>query len=296
MSGLPKPSDILTTLIAGLGTGCLYALFVLGIILMFRVSKQVSFAYGQTGMIAALGSWFLYEQRVLPVWMALVAGLGAAIVISGATEMFVIRRASRIRPSFDLIVTLGMFLVLTAAAEQVFGSESHAYVPLLADRGWNAPGAYLNMSDPLVAVMSGSIIVIAYLAIKRTGLGVSIRACAEDPAIAQSFGVNVGLVRTGVWMLGGLIAGLVSILFASRLFVDTSFMLPILINGFVAAMVGGLERFWAPVLVAVLLGAYESLVGLFFGSTASVPAIFVVLIVVLTAAPSRWIADEQVRP
>jgi branched-chain amino acid transport system permease protein len=264
--------------------------------MIFRVSKQVSFAYGQTGMIAALGSWFLISQSGAPEWMAIAAGLVAAMAISAGTEVFIVRRVAKIRPSFDLIVTLGLFLALTSAAEQLFGTESHAYTPLLADGGWTLAGVYINRSDPLALTISAMVVLGTFLTLRRTSLGISVRACAEDTTVAQSFGVNVAFVRTGIWVFGGLVAGMASVLFASRLFVDTNFMVPILINGFVAAMVGGLERFWAPLAVALFLGAYEAIIGLLFGSTASIPAIFVALILALTLAPSRWIADERARP
>lgn len=293
---VPTLDDLLTTLAAGAGTGALYALFVLGMVLVYQVSKQVSFGYGQTGMVAALGSWFLYSQTGWPPVLAVAVAIAAATVISGATEVFVIRHVSKIRPNFDLIVTLGMFLVLTAGAQELFGSEAHPYLSIFSDHVFEVAGTFINLSDVFALVVAGVAIAGTYLILSRTGLGISIRACSESPDTARSFGINVSRLRTLVWATAGLIAGVASVLFASRLFVDTNFMIPVLITCLVASMVAGLDHFWPPLVIAFFFGIYESLIGLMFGATASVPAVFLLLIVVLTVAPQRWVAEQKVRP
>lgn len=296
LPSMPSLSDLLTTLISGLGTGSIYALFVLGIVLVFQVSKQVNFAYGQTGMLGAFASWYLLDQVGVPIVLAIVIGLVASTAISAATEMVVVRHVSKVRPGFDLIVTLGMFLVLTAAAEQLFGAEAHPFLTELSDNVFTIGDVYINVSDLVATVVIAAVLAGTYLVLNRTGVGIALRASAEDPDTAKSFGINVPRLRTVVWAIGGLIAGVAAVVFGSRLFVDTNYMIPVLISGFVASMVGGLNRFWSPILVAIGLGVYESVVGLVFGASASVPAVFAVLIVVLTFAPAKWVADEVIRP
>lgn len=293
---MPTLSDLATTLLSGLGTGAVYALFVLGIVLVFQVSKQVSFAYGQTGMLGAFGSWYLFDQGALPVVLAIVIGLLASAAVSAGTEFFIVRHVSKVRPGFDLIVTLGMFLVLTALAESWWGAEAHPYLTHLSDKVFTFGEVYVNAADIVSTLLIALVILGTFLALNRTGIGTALRASAEDPNTAKSFGINVPMLRTVVWALAGLIAGMAAVIFGSRLFVDTNYMIPVLISGFVAAMVGGLDRFWAPIAVALGLGVYEGLVSLVFGASATVPAVFAVLVVVLTFAPARWVADEVIRP
>lgn len=289
-------SDVLTTLIAGLGTGAVYALFVLGIVLIYQVSKQVSFAYGQTGMVGALCAWWLFAEASVQIAFALLLGVVLSMIVAAATEIGIVRHVSTIRPGFDLIVTLGMFLVLTAIAEELVGSEARPFMSDLADNVVTVGDVYVNVADLVVTLGVGLLLLGVYLVLQRTGLGVSLRAAAEDADTARALGIDVARLRTAVWLLSGVISAVAAVIFASRLFVDTNYMIPVLINGLVAAIVGGLDRFWSPIFVAVGLGVYEAMVGLYFGATASVPAVFVVLILILTLAPRGWVSDQVARP
>jgi branched-chain amino acid transport system permease protein len=286
-------SDLLQVLLGGLTIGSLYALFLLGVLIVFQVSKTINFAYGQVGMVAALGAWALYAQAGWPVPAALVAGAVAAILLNALIDVAAIRRMPSGRPGLDLVITLGLFLLLTSVMQQLVDSNSHSFVPLGSQHRVNLAGTVASVNDLVVVVVSVLVIGTAYLVLHRTALGTSLRASAEDAGIAQAAGVNVRALRTATWAVAGAIAAVVAILTASRLSVDPFYMTPVLIKAFIAGMIGGLDRFLLPLGVAVLLGIYEASAVYLLGPAAGTPAVFGLIIVVLALIPKRFVLERQ---
>jgi branched-chain amino acid transport system permease protein len=286
-------TDLLQVIFSGLVTGCLYALVLLGVLIVFQVSKTMNFAYGQVGMVAALGAWTLYSQVGLPVWLSVVVGLIAAVVVNSLIDFGAIRRIPEGRPGMDLVVTLGIFLLLTAVMSQVVDANSHTFLSLGADTHTTVAGVVVSVNDGLVVVLTAVAVLIARLLLTRTTLGTSLRASAEDAGIAESTGVNVRRLRTGTWAIAGLLAAAAALLVASRLAVDPFYMTPVLIKAFIAGMIGGLERFGPPLAVAVLLGVYESCVIFVFGARAGTPAVFLLIIVALAVLPARLVNERR---
>lgn len=75
-------------IVSGISTGCLYAILLLGVLLVYQVSKSVNFSYGQIAMVAGLGSWYLYSTVRVPIWLALLLGVAVAVAINSAIDRF----------------------------------------------------------------------------------------------------------------------------------------------------------------------------------------------------------------
>jgi branched-chain amino acid transport system permease protein len=284
--------DLIQVMLGGLAFGCIYAILLLGVLLVFQVSKCVNFAYGQIAMVAAFGGWALYAQVGLPVWLALAVGAFVAVVLNSAIDFVAIRRIPEGRPGIELVVTLGIFLLLAAVMQQVVDANSHTFTSLGADKVSSVGGVLVSANDVALVLLTILIVAAAWALLSRTTLGTSLRASAEDATIAASAGINVRRLRTGTWAVAGLLAAVVGCLVGSRLSVDAFFMTPVLIKVFVAGMIGGLDRFWPPLVVAVLLGVYESVAVFFLGTNAGTPAVFVLIIVALAFMPRRFVTDR----
>jgi branched-chain amino acid transport system permease protein len=285
-------SNTLQVVLGGLATGGLYAVLLLGVVVVFQVSKNVNFAYGEVGVIGAFVSYVLYSGAHWPVPFALLLGLLAAIVLAAATDLALIRRITE-RQGFDLVVTLGALLLLTAGTDVVFGSADRQYLPLLSDKATIVGGVYINASDLLSLGLGLFALAVGYLIVNRSGLGISLRASAENPPVAQSMGIDVLNLRTAVWATSGLLAAIAAMVVASRLVLDARYMTPVIINVFIAGMLGGLDRYWPPMLAAFGIGLYNSLTSYIFGSDAATPALFVLVLAVLIVAPRRFLEERH---
>ena len=283
--------DLFQVLLGGLATGSLYALLLLGILVVFQVSKNVNFAYGPTGMVAAFGSWYLYAVIGIPAIAAVAIGLVGSGVVATLTGYLIVRRIPEGR-GLDVIVTLGILLFLTAAAQVAFGVETHTYLPEISKYSVTIGGVFINLIDVLAIVLGFIAVIGGHLVLNRTNLGLSFRAAAESEAIARGVGLNVVGLRTGVWAASGVLAGVGGIMFASRLSVDAYFMTPIIINVFICGMVGGLDRYWPPMAAAFGIAIYQSLSVYIFGPDAGTPALFILVIALISLAPKRFVEER----
>ncbi len=284
-------SDSLQVILGGLATGGLYSVLLLGVVLVFQVSKNVNFAYGQVGVIGAFVAYVLYTAEHWPLPLAVILGMAAAMLLAAATEFTLIRRIPN-RQGFDLVVTLGALLLLTAGTDVVFGSADRQYMPLFSDKSTIVNGVFVNASDLLSLGLGVLALIAGHFFVNRTGLGVSLRASAEDAAVARSVGIDVSNLRTAVWAVSGLLAAIAAMVVASRLVLDARYMTPIIINVFIAGMLGGLDRYWPPMLAAFGIALYNSLAGYFFGSDSATPALFILVLVVLIVAPRRFLEER----
>ena len=286
--------DGLTQVVAGgVVQGSLYALMLLGVLVVFQVSKVMSFAYGQVGMVAALTAWAVSTSAGLPIGVAIVVGTVIAVLLNSAIDVVAIRRIPSDRVGLDLVVTLGLFLLIAAVMQQLVDSNSHSFPALGADSQATVLGARISINDVVVVAGAAVVVTGAWLVLSRTSLGTNLRACAEDADIAASTGINVRALRTGTWAVAGLLASAVAVAFASRVAVDAFYMTSVLVKVFIAGMIGGLDRFWPPLLAALGLGVYESLAVALFGADAGVPAVFLLIIVVLAVVPKRFVIDTS---
>jgi branched-chain amino acid transport system permease protein len=284
-------ATVVQVALSGLATGALYAIMLVGVLIVFQVSKNINFAFGQIGMVAAFGSHFLYTRVGLPTWVAVAVATALAVAISALTDLLIIRRISH-RQGLDFVVTLGELLLLTAVAELVFGTSAQSYLPLLSDVSWTVRGVFVNANDLLALALGAGIIALAHVVLNRTALGISLRAAAEDPAIAESVGIAVAGLRTWTWAVAGLLVAIAGMMFASRLSVSSFYMTPLVINVFIAGMIGGLERFWPPILAAFGIALYQAFTIYIFGEAGGVPALFILIIGILTLVPKRLV-DER---
>ena len=282
--------------LGGLVSGSLYGLVLVGILLVYRSSRVVNFAHGQIGMSSAICAYFLSLHFGIPVAVTLVLGLAAAALISYLVDRFLISWVSKIGPGFDLIVTLGVMLFLTAIVQLAVGPTSFNFFSLGHGIEFRFLGAYVNANDIAVLLTLASVLGLLALLLNKTSLGLSIRAIAISPEIARTAGINVEAVRALVWATAGVIGGAAAILIASKVTLNAFYMTPFLVKAFVAGIVGGLDRFVRPMAIAVGLGLLESWIIYGFGADARIPAVFLLIIAALGILPSKYLKDLEQRP
>ncbi len=280
--------------LAGLATGSVYALLLLGILMVFRVSKAVNFAQGQLGMIAAYVAWALFTAEVMPIWLALLVGLVLGAGLALLTDRLFIERLARrgTLEGQDLVATLGVMLLLTAAAETFIGTQTKSFTPLGNDIQIEFRTVVINLNQLLVLIGTLFILVVFALFLK-TGPGVAMRASAMSPDLARSFGVNVSRVKAITWTISGLLAAVCGIVLASRLSVDPYYMTPFLISAFIAGIIGGLDRFVIPIVIAFGLALYQNWSSFLFGATAGTASLFILVIVLLAVLPKRFLDERR---
>jgi branched-chain amino acid transport system permease protein len=246
-------------LLDALSVGATYALLALGLTLLFGVMGLVNFAYGM--LIVSCG----YAISLLDGWhVPLVASVVAVVAFSTSLSVAmgqVAFRPFRSAPPLTLLLTsFGVALILQAIVRMTFGEGFRRVpTPALLGEGWHVAGVRVSVLQA-VAVGAGTVVVAAlYLVLQRTNLGLQMRAYAEDAELARIMGVRTDQVLATAFVISGVIAGIVSMVWFARIgTVQPSGDLTPTLKAFIAIVIGGLGSVRGAVLGGLLLGAFES--------------------------------------
>lgn len=252
---------LLQTLIIGIVYGSLYALIAMGIVLLYRTTGVLNIAHGGVGVFAGFIAWDLNSLQGWPYFPALAVGIAVAILIGLAFEYFVVRRLAS--PALATVATLGLFLVLQGFVfiPRRWGSTwGQAFISPVANKQVRIPGASYSVSyDQIVLVVAvmlffGGI----YFMLRRTRLGLAMRAVSDDAVAARLMGIRQRLVAPVVWGLAFALSGVTTMLLAPITFLDNLSLTALTLKSIAVAFVGGLVSLPLTVMGAMLLAVLEA--------------------------------------
>jgi branched-chain amino acid transport system permease protein len=245
-------SDLAGYLVTGLGTGCGYALIGSGLVAVYRVTRVVNFAQGAFAVVGAMcASSFL---SVLP------HGIGelAAVAVAAVVGLLVGLLATTTTPQSALIVTLGLAVFAYAVEVLVWGDQPRSFAGL--------PGAVSIMDTRVQAhyllIIGVTLPVFAAMAMffTRTDTGKALTACASNPYAARVIGIDVRRMGLLAFTIGGALGGLAGVLVTPVQQVTFDSDVTLIVNGFAAAILGGLTRPAVTLVGGLLLGVTQALV------------------------------------
>jgi branched-subunit amino acid ABC-type transport system permease component len=258
-----------SVIVSGFFVGLVYGLLGVGFAIVYRGSRVVNFAYGETGMVAAMIFADLRFGRGGVVGggtvdhgliVALPVAIAAAVVIGGATEL-VIARPLRNSPRIQVLVgTLAVGSLLFAFAVHEWGTDARVVLPLVSGAGVRIGGILVSPEQLLILATAVVALIGLSLAYRLTPFGLRMRATALDPYAAGLLGVNVNMTSMATWAIAGGFAGICAILIAPMGSFNTSFMVGLTVRGLSAALVGGLSSISGAFLAGVAIGVAEAVI------------------------------------
>jgi branched-subunit amino acid ABC-type transport system permease component len=275
-------TDIAQTLVGGLIVGCVYALIALGMSLIFSMSRVINLAQGAFVVLAALTAVKLDKAVGNPVLLMLVVAAIFAVVLA-VVDVVVIRPAARrAGPDRMLLITVGLLQAIGGLLLVVWGNLPYTMPSFSATTTVSVFGVKLaTQYFWIVGVLLLSVLAL-WLLLQRTGLGLTMRATAQDPDAASLMGVNVDRVRLVAFSLAGVMAALAGTTIVPLTFLQYDTVVPYAVNGFIAAVIGGLGSSSGAVAGGLLLGVLEGVFSRYTpASTAEVLAIGVLILLLL---------------
>lgn len=271
----------------GITNGAIYAAVALALVLIWRATRIVNFAQGAMLMITTYIAVAVINSTGSYI-LGFVAALASGLVLGAGVERVLIRRVENGPPLNAVIVTLGLYTLLVAVAGMIWGDTPRGFPAAFSLRGYDLGGTrYLFAPNDTYIVLVVILIAGALAALFRyTPLGLQMRAAAFKPEVAQLLGVRVGRMFTFGWGLAALTGAIAGVLVAPSVFVAPNNFDPILISGFVAAVLGGLDSPPGAVVGAMILGLTLSYVAGYEGDALVPMAALVVLILVLMVRPT----------
>ena len=271
--------------VSGLATGSIYALMAIALVIIYNATRTLNFAQGEMLMISTFVGWAAWEALALPLGVVLLVAVAAAALLAWVIEWAVIRRAISATHFDVLIITLGLSLVLRAAAGLAWTHDQFPF-PSFFDNRPLVLGP-VRVAPVSLGIIGGSLgLMLALGALFRwTRLGRAMRAVAQNQRAARLMGISVERVYSASWVLAGVVGAIAGVLIAPVVFLSSSMGL-VVINGFTAAVLGGFGSMPGAVVGGMLLGVLENLAPLWVpaGIKHSVP--FLVMIAILVIRPS----------
>lgn len=317
-------------IISGLQLGFVYALIALGYTMVYGIVKLINFAHGDVFMVGAFISYYLVMNFNLHLWPAsvfpgmpswLVVLIGTITVIAISMIFCVVLAITIERVAYKplrdapriaaLITAIGVsfFLEYFGALNFVFTPASVPYQRPFDVVAWYIkdgihlilpnhapPDGSITFSNILLIIMGASILVQIFLQflVRRTKIGIAMRATSYDKQAARLMGINVDQVISFTFAVGAAFAGLGGVLYA----IAYSQIWTLLgvqpgLKAFVAAVLGGIGSIPGAFLGALIMGQAESITAGFISTPMRDAIAFTILIIVLLVRPTGILGEPE---
>lgn len=256
----PAPSGIILN---GALVGGRIALIALGIALIYRANRIVSFAQGDLGALPAVLSVMLVVAWGWSYWVGLAVGLLSAVVLGVLVETLIIRRFFTAPRLVLTVATIGLAQILAGAAlflPRAFGDTNFGTrLPQPFDATWTFGGTTFNANDIFTMLVVPTCLVLLALFLQRSTLGIAILGAAERADRASTLGIPVRRLHTVVWVVASVLAFLAMFLRAGAVGLPIGQVLTptFLVQALAAAVFGRFERFTTIAAAAIGLGIVD---------------------------------------
>jgi branched-chain amino acid transport system permease protein len=318
-----NPVLFLQNLLDGLKLGFVYALIALGYTMVYGIVKLINFAHGDVFMVGAFTSFYAVSRFNLHQWpLALFPGMNAGLslvigsltvvllsmavcVILAVTIERVAYKPLRDAPRIAALITaigVSFFLEFFGALPFVFSGRFIPYKSPFPTTAWYvqdgihpivsgtaSPDNTISFSNIFLIIAAASILVqiLLQFIVKRTKVGIAMRASSYDKATARLMGINVDQIISFTFAIGAAFAGLGGVLYAiaySSIWTQLG-ILPGL-KAFVAAVLGGIGSIPGAFVGALIMGQAESMTMGYISTPMRDAVAFTILIIVLLVKPT----------
>jgi branched-chain amino acid transport system permease protein len=287
----------LQQVVSGIASGGIFASLALALVLIYNAMGLINFAQGEMAMFATFIAFTLVDHG-LSFWIAFPLTLAIAFVGGVVVQRVVIRPVERAPVLTLVIVTLGLATLINGAAGFLWGYIPRAFASPFPVRTISVGGVVASLQDLGVIAVSGAVLVLIYVLLQRTTLGLTMRAAAHHPEASRLLGVRVSWMLALGWGLAAAVGAVSGIMVAPILLLEPNMMQTIIIYAFAAAVLGGVESPVGAVIGGVVVGVTVNLAGAylpFVGGDLRLAVALAIIIGVLVLRPNGIMGRPSVR-
>jgi branched-chain amino acid transport system permease protein len=288
--------QVLQQVVNALSLGSIYALVAIGLAVVFSIMRLVNFAYGELLTISGYVLWALCGR--IPWPLAFAAAIACAAAASVVMERVAFRPVRDAEPVTLLLTSFAVSVILQTVFLIFFGGDGDSInFPGWVQASFSIGSVRVGWLDVTTVVVTGAVLAALLAFLRRSTMGIALRAAAEDFAVTRLMGMNANRVITLAFALSGALAGVAGIfwLAGSGTVLPTSGFDP-LIKGFLAAVIGGMGSLGGAAVAGVGLGCVE----VFFLnvlpsniSGLSDAFVFIVIILLFLVRPNGLFSSEE---
>jgi branched-chain amino acid transport system permease protein len=261
---LPTLHDLVQFVPLGLAVGAVYGVSGVGIVVLYRTTGVLNFAYGAIGALGVFVAFDLINKTSwCPDWLAYLACVLVGGLVTLAYGLVFGPVFAARDPLVKSAATLGLTLVLLAIMSWRWPANEVRSVQLPSD-GWHNFGYQIGdvrvSWTKIIALIFAFVVTAGTTAFLRyTKLGTAYRAIANDREITATLGVPIRRVETSAWLVSGFVCGASGLLLSGLINSLESVTLTFLvISSLAAALIGRLQSLWVTLSAALVIGVVES--------------------------------------
>jgi urea transport system permease protein len=283
-------NDGVETLFFGLSLGSVLVLSAIGLAITFGVMGVINMAHGELMMLGAYTTYVV--QLLMPqhigasILVAIPAAFAVAALVGVILEQTIIRFLYG-RALETLLATFGVSLILQQLVRSLFSANNRAVqTPVwLSGTIQINEGLALTVNRIYIVAFTAIVFGILLLVLKRTRLGLNIRAVAQNRTMARAIGINSGRVDALTFALGSGIAGVAGVALSQLTNVGPNLGQSYIIDSFMVVVFGGVGNLWGTMIGGLSLGIVNKLLEPYAGAVLGKIAVLVALILFIQRRP-----------
>ncbi|MFC1464161.1 MAG: branched-chain amino acid ABC transporter permease [Candidatus Brachytrichaceae bacterium NZ_4S206] len=293
------PSYIAQQFINALNMGSIYALVAIGLTVVYGILRLINFAHGDMMTVGAYLALAALTAFALPAWAALLIPM----LVVGALGVLIERlayRPLRGAPEVAMLITSLAIssLIENGATMTLTAQPKPVRLPTELTQRVDALGLNFAVMDVAIVGLAIALMIALTLFVRRTTLGIAMRACSENVRVTQLMGIDVNRVIAVAFAISAGLAAAAGVLWSGKFGIVDPFMgfVPGL-KAFVAAVIGGIGNIPGAMLGGYLLGFAEVFFVAFMPPEVSGyrdAFVFVLLLVVLLVRPTGLLGAREV--
>lgn len=282
--------EFLQSMFFGLSLGSVLLLAAIGLAITFGVMGVINMAHGELIMLGAYTTYFV--QSLIPGYMdySLIISIPAAFIVSGLFGILIERGVIRHlygRPLETLLATFGISLIL----QQLVRTTVSAQNVIVESPSWMSGSLQIN---PVFAVTYNRLYIIIFslmvfatllYVLKRTVLGLQVRAVSQNRAMAKAIGVRSDWVDALTFGLGSGIAGIAGVALSQLTNVGPNLGQSYIIDSFMVVVFGGVGNLWGTLVAAMSLGVVNKFLEPWAGAVLAKIIVLVFIILFIQKRP-----------
>jgi len=274
----------------GLSLGSVLLLSAIGLAITFGVMGVINMAHGELMMIGAYVTWGVQMLFPNQITYSLIIAIPAAFIITGLIGVAIERGVIQFlygRPLETLLATFGISLILQQAV-RTFISPNNQAVQL---PDWMSGSMVLN---PVLSITNNRLYIFIFslmvffallMILKKTSLGLKVRAVSQNRSMARAVGVKANWVDAMTFGLGSGIAGIAGVALSQLTNVGPNLGQSYIIDSFMVVVLGGVGNLWGTLVGAMSLGILNKFMEPFAGAVLAKVVVLVVLILFIQKKP-----------
>jgi urea transport system permease protein len=278
------------TLFFGLSLGSVLVLVAIGLAVTFGVMGVINMAHGELMMLGAYTTYVVQTLMPGQPGAATLLSIPTAFLVAGLAGVLLERTVIRFlygRPLETLLATFGVSLILQQAVRSIFSANNR----LVESPSWLSGTLQINEALSLtynrlyIVAFTMIVFVLLQIVLKKTRLGLDIRAVAQNRPMARAVGIRSHWVDAMTFGLGAGIAGVAGVALSQLTNVGPNLGQSYIIDSFMVVVFGGVGNLWGTLIGGMSLGIVNKLLEPYAGAVLGKIAVLVVVILFIQRRP-----------